>query len=128
MMKKVFIISCMLVLSHATFGQQTTPIFDGGKGTEKLGGYVTSQLNNHNLEGRDEKLDSIKGTFAVVVKFFVDVDGSVVDAEIYKGAHPILDKEVLRVFNSMPKDKWTPAFNNGKPVKTSVVYLLPLKQ
>ena len=121
-MKKIFIISCMLVLYHAAWGQQTTPIFDGG-----LGGYVASQLNNHNLEGRDEKLDSIKGAFVVVVKFFVDVDGSV-DAEIYQGAHPILDKEVLRIFNSMPKDKWTPAFNNGKPVKTYVIYPVSLKQ
>ena len=94
-MKKIFIISCMLFLSCAVFGQKTVPSFDGGESTEKLVEYVVSQLNNHNIEGRDEKIDSITGTFGVAVKFFVDVDGSVVDAEIYVSAHPILDKEVL---------------------------------
>jgi len=132
-MKKIFIISCMLFLSYAVFGQQTTPSFDGGKGMEKLGGYLISQLNNP--EERNEKIDSITGNFVVLVKFSVDVDGSVIDTEIYQilnaangsvvdtkiyqSVHPILDKEISRVFNSMPKDKWTPAFNGGKPVKTA---------
>ena len=123
----------MLILYNAALGQKTTPIFDGGPGMEKLGGYLAAQLNNHNIEGRDEKLDSIKGFFNVEVKFSVDVDGSVFDAEIHTIARPlvdrdpILDKEVLRVFNSMPKEKWTPAFNNGKPVKTiGIISLFPI--
>ena len=136
-MKKVFITLCMLFLSCTIFGQQTTPSFDGGKGMEKLGGYLVSQLSNP--EERDEKIDSITGNFVVLVKFSVDVDGSVIDTEIYQildaadgsvvdtkvyqSVHPILDKEVSRVFNSMPKDKWTPAFRNGRPVKTAgIIY------
>jgi len=137
-MKKIFIIFYMLVLSCVIFGQQTMPSFDGGKGMEKLGGYLISQLNNP--EERNEKIDSIAGNFVVLVKFSVDVDGSVIDTEIYQildaadgsvvdtkiyqSVHPILDKEVSRVFNSIPKDKWTPTFNNGgKPVKTAgIIY------
>ena len=135
-MKKIFIISCMLVLYHVAFGQQTPPLFDGGKGTEKLGAYLVSQLSNP--KERDEKIDSITGNFVVLVKFSVDVDGSVIDTEIYQildatdgsvvdtktyqNVHPVLNKEVSRVFNSMPKDKWTPAFNGRKPVKTTIIY------
>jgi len=114
-MKKIFIISCMLVLSCTVLGQRTTPLFNGDENTKTLGAYL-GQLCN------PEIMDSITGTFVVMVKFSIDVDGSVVDAKILKSAHPILDKEALRMFNSMSKDKWTPAFNRGKPVKTEMVY------
>ena len=129
-MKKLYIIACVLVLSFVALGQQITqenrfensndvPLFDGDPPSGgKLNKYIYSQLRNP--EG-DIK-DSITGNFMVLIKYAIDVDGSVVDTEIVRGAHPshpFLDNEVLRVFNSMPK--WTPAFNKGKPVKTQVL-------
>ena len=124
-MKKIYIVTFMLVLSCAAFGQQTMqetksenssnmPIFDGDPSGEKLKKYLDSQISYP-----EEALkDSITG--GVVIRFVIDVDGSVVDAEIIRSAHPLLDNEVLRVFKSMPK--WTPCFNQGKPEKTPLVY------
>jgi len=130
-MKKIFIVFCMLILSCVAFGQQAmqktrsennndVPLFDGAPPRgEPLIKYILSQF-------RYPEGDTIVGSFVVVIKFAIDVDGSVVDTEIMKNlhpshqSHPFLDNEVLRVFNSMPK--WTPAFNQGKPVKTQVMY------
>ena len=62
----------------------------------------------------------------IMVRFAINVDGSVVDVQIRRtgsgsGSTPqsILEAEVLRVFNSMPKELWTPSINHrtGKPVK-----------
>ena len=115
-MKKIYIITFTLVLSYAAFGQQTTPLFDGGPGvSEKLNPYIYSQL-------RKPEPDTIVGRFTIVIQYAIDVDGSVVDTKIVQGAHPILDAEVLRVFNSIPKELWTPALNNrGKPVKSQII-------
>lgn len=50
----------------------------------------------------------------VRVKFVVNEDGVVTDAEIIQSAGPAFDKEVLRVINRMPK--WKPGKQMGKPV------------
>jgi len=116
-MKKIYFITCLLVLSCAAFGQQTTPSFDGGSGTEKLSKYIASQLSYP-----EEIKDSITGNLAFVIKFAIDVDGSVVDTEIMQSTHPFFNNEVLKVFNSMPKELWAPALNRGKPIKTQIMY------
>lgn len=51
----------------------------------------------------------------VVVQFVVNRDGSIVDAKVMRGGDPYLDKEALRVINSMPK--WKPGKQRGKPVR-----------
>jgi protein TonB len=57
------------------------------------------------------------------VRFTVNVDGSISDAEIVRSAGDIyLDKEALRVISEMPK--WKPGKKNGKPVR--VKYVLPV--
>lgn len=58
----------------------------------------------------------------VTVSFVVNRDGSVVDAEVIRGVDPSLDKEALRVVNSMPK--WSPGKQRGKPVR--VKYTVPI--
>ena len=52
----------------------------------------------------------------VVIKFVVNKDGSIVDAEAVKSPHPALAEEGLRVVKSMPK--WEPAKENGKVVRS----------
>lgn len=42
----------------------------------------------------------------VICAFVVNRDGSIVDAEVLRGVDPSLDKEALRVINTMPK--WSP--------------------
>ena len=58
----------------------------------------------------------------VSCSFVVNKDGSIVDAEVIRGVDPSLDKEALRVINSMPK--WSPGKQRGKPVR--VAYTLPI--
>lgn len=58
----------------------------------------------------------------VYVNFVVDTDGSVTNARIARGVDPSLDKEALRVVNSLPK--WKPGKQRGKAVKVS--YTVPI--
>lgn len=58
----------------------------------------------------------------VVVNFIVGTDGSIMDAQITKGVHESLDKEAIRVIESMPK--WKPGTQQGKKVR--VRYTLPV--
>lgn len=50
----------------------------------------------------------------VLVRFWVDVDGSVSKPEIIKSGGASFDKEVIRVLKKMPK--WEPAVQHGSPV------------
>lgn len=58
----------------------------------------------------------------VTVQFVVNRDGSIVDAVVLRGVDPYLDKEALRVINSMPN--WKPGKQRGKPVR--VRYTVPV--
>jgi TonB family protein len=58
----------------------------------------------------------------VYVTFVVSKDGSVANAEIARGVEPLLDKEALRVVNSLPA--WSPGYQKGKPV--NVQYTVPI--
>ncbi|MDP1747753.1 MAG: TonB family protein [Bacteroidota bacterium] len=68
---------------------------------------------NYKAESSNKKID---------VNFIVDKDGKIKKAKIVKGINSELDKEALRVVNSMPK--WKAGLNNGKPV--SVNFDLPI--
>ncbi len=50
----------------------------------------------------------------VIVQFVVGKDGSIHSAQVVRGVDPSLDKEALRVVNSMPK--WIPGKQNGQSV------------
>lgn len=70
-----------------------------------------SLARENNLEGK------------VIVKFYVDVDGSVRNPEILKdGVGGGCADEAMRVVKAMPK--WTPGTQRGKKVK--VFYVLPV--
>ncbi len=58
----------------------------------------------------------------VYVTFVVGKDGSVSNAQVARGVDPSLDKEALRVVNSLPK--WKPGKQRGKPVNVS--YTVPI--
>ncbi len=58
----------------------------------------------------------------VYVNFVVDKDGSITSAKIARGVDQSLDKEALRVVNSLPK--WKPGKQRGKAVKVS--YTVPI--
>ena len=58
----------------------------------------------------------------VYVKFVIAADGSVTNVEVARPFDPNLDKEAVRVVQSMPK--WTPGKQRGKAVKVS--YTVPI--
>lgn len=65
--------------------------------------YPKSEMNN-------------PGKHNVIVRFIINEDGRVSDAQVLKGAGEAFDAEALRVVNAMPA--WIPAENDGKPVAT----------
>ncbi len=58
----------------------------------------------------------------VIIQFVVNTDGSIVDAQVVRSVHPHLDKEALRVINSMPA--WKPGMQRNQPVR--VRYTVPV--
>lgn len=58
----------------------------------------------------------------VVVRFLITKTGTIKDAEVIRGIHPIFDKEALRVIKSMPD--WIPGRQNGENV--DVYFTLPI--
>ncbi len=93
---------------------ETMPEFPGGQGA--LLQYLAKSIKypiiaqENGIQGR------------VSCAFVVNKDGSIVDAEVVRGVNPSLDKEALRVINSMPK--WSPGKQRGKPVR--VKYTVPV--
>ena len=51
----------------------------------------------------------------VAVSFIVEKDGSISNVRPVHSVHSLLNKEAVRVVESMPK--WTPGKQNGKPVR-----------
>lgn len=58
----------------------------------------------------------------VFVEFVVDERGKVINAKVVRSVHPALDKEALRVINSLPT--WKPGKQRGKPAR--VKFTLPI--
>lgn len=56
----------------------------------------------------------------VIVRFVVGKDGSISQASVVRSVDPSLDREALRVVNSMPK--WNPGLDNGEPVAVWFTY------
>jgi len=86
----------------AGFDEIPHPEYDFHRYVRSEMDYPDSARNNY-VEGK------------VVVKFFVDTDGSISECKVTRHVSWDLDKEALRVVKHMPK--WKPAKKNGKPVK-----------
>lgn len=64
------------------------------------------------------------GGIVVLVSFVIETDGSISDILILRNPGHGLDKEAIRVLQSMRK-KWQPGLIAGKPVRT--LYKLPIR-
>ena len=58
----------------------------------------------------------------VIVQFVVNKNGEIVNIQVVNGVDPFLDKEAVRVINTMPK--WIPGKQNGQAV--NVKFTLPV--
>jgi protein TonB len=84
-------------------------------GTEGL----HKHINKHLFYPHDAYQNRIEGT--VILRFFVETDGSISNIEVYKEVHPLLSNEAIRVLKKMKP--WVPGQKDGKPVR--VEYKLP---
>ena len=89
------------------------PEFPGGR--EALILYLKENINYANIPA------SSKGQ-KVLIGFYIDTDGSIVNAKVAKSVDSRSDLEAIRVIQNMPK--WKPAMQDGKSVK--VKRTLPL--
>ena len=64
---------------------------------------------------------NLSGT--VWVAFVVNKDGKIVDIQIARSVHSILDNEAIRVVKAMPA--WNPGMQRGQPVRTR--FTLPVR-
>ncbi|MFT0160870.1 energy transducer TonB [Bacteroides thetaiotaomicron] len=93
---------------------ETMPDFPGGQ--KELLSFLS-----RNIKYPTKAIESkIQGR--VIVQFVVNKDGSISNAKIVRSVDPDLDKEALRVINSMPQ--WKPGMQKGEPV--SVKYTVPI--
>lgn len=76
------------------------PEFPGGM--QELMSFITKKIQYPKEIAQGEA--GIQGR--VIVQFIVDKDGNIVNPKVVRGVDPYLDKEALRVVNSMPK--WKP--------------------
>ena len=66
------------------------------------------------------KAKNIENT--VICCFFIEKDGTLKQPIVLQSASPLLDREALRVIQTLPK--WIPAKKQGKPIR--VKYILPI--
>lgn len=88
------------------------PEYPGGAG--EMQSFITRNINY------PEEADGEQGR--VIVKFVVNKDGSISDVKVIRGLNEVLDKEAVRVIQSMPN--WKPGKQHGKTVR--VRYSVPV--
>ena len=90
------------------------PEFPGGNAA------MMEFLSNNINYPAEAKEKGIQGR--VIVNYVVEKDGSISEVHIVRGVDPMLDKEAVRVIESMPD--WKPGKQRGKEVR--VRYTLPI--
>ncbi len=100
----------------STFVADEMPKFPGGE--IELVKYIAKNFKYPSIT------DNLSKT-KIYIEFIIDKNGAVKNAKILKGIHPELDKEALRVINSMPK--WSPGKQAEKPVDVKMVYPIQLE-
>ena len=61
----------------------------------------------------------------VFLRFIVEKDGSITNVEVVRSSDPSLEKEAVRLVNSMPK--WRHGINVGQPVRVKYNLVIPFK-
>ena len=94
------------------------PEFPGGKSA--LSKYIKESINYPAAAAEN----GIQGT--AFCQFVVNSDGSISDVKIIKSAgDPSLDKEAIRVVQTMPK--WNPGMNIGQKVRVKTTASVPFR-
>ena len=98
-----------------TFNEvETMPEFPGG--VDELLKHMRATIKYP----EQARKDSVQGR--VLVTFVINKDGKIVEPEVVRSVHPLLDQEALKMVKEMPN--WKPGEQNGKPVR--VKYTIPV--
>ncbi len=89
------------------------PEFPGG--IKKFNVYIANHFEKPDL-------GTVK-TLKVLVSFVIETDGSISDIKVLENPGNGLDKEAIRVLQSL-RTKWKPGIKDGKPVRT--LFTLPI--
>lgn len=81
-------------------------------------GNINEWLSNHIVYPAVAAENGVQGI--VIVRFVVGKDGSISQASVVRSVDPSLDREALRLVNSMPK--WNPGLDNGEPADVWFTY------
>jgi len=93
---------------------ETFPSFPGGQ--KEMYAFIKRQIKYPSLS----KANNIGGK--VIVDFKIDTTGKVIEVKIKQSVNAEIDREALRIINSMPH--WSPGFQDGTAV--SVKYRIPI--
>lgn len=93
---------------------EVMPQFKGGDAV------LMDYINKNLVYPAEAKEKGIQGR--VVCKFIVERDGSLSDIKVLRSIDPLLDKEAIRLIQSMPK--WNPGKQKGEKVR--VYFILPI--
>ncbi len=87
-------------------------------------GKESSHFRNFIAENMKYPEEAVKNKLSgkVYLSFTINKEGNLVDAEVVRSAHPVLDAEALRVTNLSPK--WEPGEEKGE--KVSVTFTFPV--
>jgi len=92
------------------------PTFNGGVPNVEFYKYILKNLRYPELAAQN----NISGR--VIVKFVINPEGRLIQAEVIRSVHPDLDNEALRVITSSPL--WEPGIQSGHRV--SVTFVFPI--
>ncbi len=95
-------------------GVEVPPVFEGGM--TAFSEYIAANIK-YPLEAQKQNIQG-----KVFLFFVVEKDGSLSHIRVLRSVSKEIDEEAIRVLKNSPK--WTPGFQNGKPVR--VYYSLPI--
>ena len=98
-----------------SFVDEKKPSYDGGSAIE-----FQKWVQAHQRYPRKAQKAGIEGR--VLIRFTITKEGKLTNVTVFRGVHPLLDKEAVRVTKAAPQ-KWTPGENlKGEPVDINYFY------
>jgi hypothetical protein len=101
---------------------EVKPLLNGKNGWEEFVVYLSENFNEIEKKAKEY---AIQGEY-VMFHFFIDTDGSIIDAKIRESTHPELSAEILRLINAT-QGKWTPGKHEGEFIKVRLVTSFKIK-
>lgn len=96
--------------------REQKPVFDN----DYAGGKFKDWVYEHLKYPKKLKKEGVQGR--VTISFVITKDGKLTDVKVIRGAHPLLDKEAVRVIEAAPQ-KWTCGRNyKGEPIDVRFIF------